>query len=274
MKFLLVCWPDEVLGSIRLQLTENGFVYFVRHLLASLLVSLSASGNFALSQQVVPQAAASDQDKPRIYVTDSNSWSVQGAAGGSNGTFAASSSGGARPQTAEIIKTFGQRCPQVITNNRVDAANYIVELDHEGGKGLLAHKDKIAVFVQKSGDSIFSKSTLSVGGSVEDACKAILSHWSAHASQLQALAAPASGSPTEASPHAILATTGINVDASVPNCDIEVDGNFVGSTPSTINLALGKHEIVVKKTGYRDWSRTMMVSGGLVRLSADMVVAK
>ena len=189
MKFLLVCWPDEVLGSIRLQLTENGFVYFVRHLLASLLVSLSASGNFALSQQVVPQAAASDQDKPRIYVTDSNSWSVQGAAGGSNGTFAASSSGGARPQTAEIIKTFGQRCPQVITNNRVDAANYIVELDHEGGKGLLAHKDKIAVFVQKSGDSIFSKSTLSVGGSVEDACKAILSHWSAHASQLQALAA-------------------------------------------------------------------------------------
>ena len=69
-----------------------------------------------------------------------------------------------------------------------------------------------------------------------------------------ALAAPASGSPTEASPHAILATTGINVDASVPNCDIEVDGNFVGSTPSTINLALGKHEIVVKKTGYKDWS--------------------
>ena len=41
----------------------------------------------------------------------------------------------------------------------------IVELDHEGGKGFLAHKDKIAVFVQKSGDSIFSKSILSVGGS-------------------------------------------------------------------------------------------------------------
>ena len=47
---------------------------------------------------------------------------------------------------------------------------HVVELDHEGGKGLLAHKDKVAVFVQTSGDSIFSKSTLSVGGSVQDAC--------------------------------------------------------------------------------------------------------
>jgi hypothetical protein len=249
----------------------------MRRLLASLLVLLSGSGNFALAQQSPSQstpAAISDQDKPRIYVTDSNSWSMHGAAGGSNGTFAASSSGGARPQTAEIIKTFGQRCPQVITNNRVDAANYVVELDHEGGKGLLAHKDKIAVFVQKSGDSIFSKSTLSVGGSVEDACKAILSHWSAHASELQAVVAQVSGSTTEASTHAVLAVAGISVDASVPNCDIEVDGNFVGSTPSTINLAPGKHEIVVKKTGYQAWSRTLMVSSGTVRLSADMVTAK
>jgi len=116
---------------------------------------------------------------------------------------------GARPQTAEIIKTFGQRCPQVITNNRVDAANFVVELDHEGGKGLLAHKDKIAVFVQKSRDSIFSKSTLSVGGSVEDACRAILSHWSAHASELQAVVAPVNVSATEASVHAVSAVAGL-----------------------------------------------------------------
>jgi hypothetical protein len=61
------------------------------------------------------------------------------------------------------------------------------------------------------------------------------------------------------------------VDASVPNCDIEVDGNFVGSTPSTLNLAPGKHEIVVKKAGYQDWTRSMLVGSGAVRLSAEMV---
>jgi hypothetical protein len=249
----------------------------MRHVaLSFLLVLTTGFGNIASAQQAPTSptpATASDQDKPRIYVTDSNSWSMQGAAGGSNGTFAASSSGGARPQTAEIIKTFGQRCPQVIANNRLDAANYVVELDHEGGKGLLAHKDKIAVFVQKTGDSIFSKSTLSVGGSVQDACAAVLAHWNSHASELRAVAAPVNENAATASAHAVVAVAGISVDASVPNCDIEVDGSFMGSTPSTLNIAPGKHEIVVKKTGYRDWSRSMMVGSGAVRLSAEMVAA-
>jgi hypothetical protein len=243
----------------------------------SFLLVLFGFGNSALTQQTPTSSSpttSSDQDKPRIYVTDSNSWSTQGSAGGTNGTFAASSSGGARPQTAEIIKTFGQRCPQVVTNNRVDAANYVVELDHEGGKGLLTHKDKIAVFVQKSGDSIFSKSTLSVGGSVQDACTAILAHWSAHSSELRAVGAPTIGSTSSPSTRSDAAVASISVDASASNCDIEVDGNFMGNTPSTINLSPGKHEIVVKKTGYQDWSRSMMVATGTVRLNAEMVIAK
>src|SRR5258708_38203078 len=222
----------------------------MHYLALSFLLVLSGFGNFASAQQTSAPAAVNDQDKPRVFVTDSNSWSTQGSDGGSNGSFGASSAGGARPQTAEIIKTFGQRCPQVIVNNRPDASNYIVELDHEGGKRLISHKDKIAVFVQKSGDSIFSKSTLSVGGSVQDACTAILSHWSAHASELKTVATPLTVGATTVSVEA--AVTGITVDASVPNCDIEVDGNFMGSTPSSINLAPGKHQIVVKKIGYQD----------------------
>jgi hypothetical protein len=70
------------------------------------------------------------------------------------------------------------------------------------------------------------------------------------------------------------AASGLTVEANVPNCDIEVDGAFVGSTPSTLNLAPGKHEIVVKKTGYKDWTRTMNVGGGAIRVSADMVGAQ
>lgn len=45
----------------------------------------------------------------------------------------------------------------------------------------------------------------------------------------------------------------------------------MGSTPSTLNLAPGKHQIVVKKTGYVNWTRTLTVGTGSVRLSADMV---
>lgn len=77
---------------------------------------------------------------------------------------------------------------------------------------------------------------------------------------------PVASAPTTAS--------GLTVEANVSNCDIEVDGSFVGNTPSTLNLAPGKHEIVVKKTGYQDWTRSLMVGSGAVRLSAEMVAVK
>lgn len=70
---------------------------------------------------------------------------------------------------------------------------------------------------------------------------------------------------------AVAANTAITIDASVANCDIEVDGSFMGNTPSTLNLAEGKHDIVVKKAGYADWTRSMTVASGSVRLSAEMV---
>ena len=52
--------------------------------------------------------------------------------------------------------------------------------------------------------------------------------------------------------------------------EIEIDGSFVGSTPSTVSVTPGQHTIVVKRKGYADWSRTMTVSGSGVRVSAEM----
>lgn len=47
-------------------------------------------------------------------------------------------------------------------------------------------------------------------------------------------------------------TSSLTVESSVPNCDIEIDGQFVGSTPSTLTLMPGQHTIVVKKAGYTE----------------------
>jgi len=84
----------------------------------------------------------------------------------------------------------------------------------------------------------------------------------------------APGAPAAGGAEVAAAVSGLTIDASVANCDIEVDGAFVGSTPSTLTLAPGKHEIVVKKSGYADWKRTMNVSGGAVHVSAEMVKAQ
>ena len=217
-------------------------------------------------------ALAPCEEKPRVFITDSQSWETHGSAGGTNGTFAAESHGGARPQTAEIIKTFGERCPQAIVNMKPDKADYVVTLDHEGGKGLLRHKNKVAVFNNKDGDSIFSHSTLSLGGSVQGACEAIVADWSKH---LPAVSTPdASNEPKTSAPPAapIVAPefATVNFSSQPDGADIELDGNFVGNTPSSIKIAAGQHTFGIKKSGYKDWQKQIQISSGEIHLSADL----
>ena len=123
---------------------------------------------------------------PRIFITDSQSWEVGGGTGGAGGTFGGSAKGGARPQTAEIVKTFTQRCPDVVPNNLREKSDYVVVLDHEGGKDFFSRRNKVAVFNRATGDSIMGGSTRSLGNSVQDACSAIRRDWAAHGASMRA----------------------------------------------------------------------------------------
>ena len=115
-------------------------------------------------------------DRARVYITDSKSWEVKAAAGGTVDGFGGAGGGGDRPQTAEIIKTFNERCPQVIINNNKDKADYIVLLDHEGGKDVVSRDNKVVVF-NRDGDAIMSKSTRLLGNAVKEACLVITQQW-------------------------------------------------------------------------------------------------
>jgi hypothetical protein len=56
-----------------------------------------------------------------------------------------------------------------------------------------------------------------------------------------------------------------------PGADIEIDGSFVGNTPSDVQVAEGDHTVTVKKTGFRNWERKLKVSAGSsVHLSAEL----
>lgn len=64
------------------------------------------------------------------------------------------------------------------------------------------------------------------------------------------------------------------VVASTPSgADIEIDGGFVGNTPSTVTVLAGSHQVVVKKAGFTDWSRTLNVTGGTINLNATLDAA-
>src|ERR1700692_2669973 len=120
---------------------------FVKRILFALL---SFSSSFWLHSAIAQETTTSvpESEHARVLITDSQSWAVAAQSGGAGGAFGGTASGGARPQTAEIIKTFGERCPQVMVNNIQMKADYVVVLDHEGGKSVFSHKNKVAVFAR------------------------------------------------------------------------------------------------------------------------------
>ncbi len=81
---------------------------------------------------------------------------------------------------------------------------------------------------------------------------------------------PTSAGVLPAATPAAPAQASLVVESTPPGADIEVDGGFVGNTPSTVNVSPGSHEISVKKKGYGDWSRKLNVTGGSVHLSAEL----
>jgi hypothetical protein len=112
------------------------------------------------------------EEKVRIFVTDSDSWTSDGGILGADGLVVGGGGGGARPQTAEIIKTFNERCPQFTVTMKSSKADYIILLDHEGGKVPFRKDNKVVVF-DAEGDAIYSGSTAILGNAVKDACNAI-----------------------------------------------------------------------------------------------------
>ena len=128
----------------------------------------------------VPAWSKGKKAKPRVFIKESQSWEVEGGGGGASvgdvGAFGGKFGGGARPQTAEIIKTFHKRCSDCIVTMKEERANYVVILEHEGGKDLLRKDNKFVVF-REDGDAIKSGSTRSLGNAVKEACRALMRDW-------------------------------------------------------------------------------------------------
>ena len=58
------------------------------------------------------------------------------------------------------------------------------------------------------------------------------------------------------------ASAKLQLESDPSGADIQVDGSFVGNTPSDVQVPEGEHIIAVKKAGFKDWERKMKVSGG------------
>lgn len=67
------------------------------------------------------------------------------------------------------------------------------------------------------------------------------------------------------------ASAKLQIESTPPGADIEVDGSFVGSTPSDVQVTEGDHTVVVRKSGFKNWERKLKASAGSsVRIGAEL----
>jgi hypothetical protein len=61
------------------------------------------------------------------------------------------------------------------------------------------------------------------------------------------------------------------ISSDPPGAEIEIDGNFVGDTPSSVGLAAGEHTLMILKNGYASWERTLRSSSGTIKIVASLI---
>ncbi len=62
----------------------------------------------------------------------------------------------------------------------------------------------------------------------------------------------------------------LQVSSTPDGADIEIDGSYVGNTPSNVGVTPGQHQISIKKTGFKPWERKITVSTGQVNVNATL----
>jgi hypothetical protein len=78
----------------------------------------------------------------------------------------------------------------------------------------------------------------------------------------------------QAQPADVGRTTELNIASEPDGAEIEVDGAFVGDTPSAVTVASGDHTVRVTKKGYQPYEKKLRTSGGSVSLRAELEVVQ
>jgi PEGA domain len=256
---------------------------------------------------------AMGQDKPRVFVQGKGSQNVTSSALGGGGrhwgSWGARSTIDSHDETMEVTRDMQEDCSDVIVTLNRSNADYTVMLNREPrqNRGLRANSQ--VQVANRLGDVLGTNATRTVGNASKDACQLILADWSRHgrttvpdspasapaaapvvpatmpapaeATKVETVPAvqpqPTTGATGSTSATPVAATSStvkLQIDSTPPGADIEVDGGFVGNTPSDVQVAEGDHTVIVKKSGFKNWERTLKSSAGnSVHLGVELAKA-
>jgi serine protease Do len=64
----------------------------------------------------------------------------------------------------------------------------------------------------------------------------------------------------------------LTITSEPSGAEIEIDGEFIGNTPTTVTAKQGRVIVKVKRTGFQPWERTLTLNAGDKRtLNVEMV---
>jgi PEGA domain len=91
-------------------------------------------------------------------------------------------------------------------------------------------------------------------------------------SKFQSTAAPSESAtstpePAQTAPNV---NAEMNITSNPPGAEVQIDGVFVGNTPSTLGVSSGDHLVTVSKKGFKAWERKVKITTGKVELAAEL----
>jgi len=76
--------------------------------------------------------------------------------------------------------------------------------------------------------------------------------------------------PQRPTPEHRASPTSVHITSSPSGAEIEIDGAFVGNTPSKVELDRGEHDVTISKSGFKKYNRKVRLSGGEITLNAEL----
>ena len=80
--------------------------------------------------------------------------------------------------------------------------------------------------------------------------------------------------PTTPTPEPAQSTSNVNAEINItsapPGAEVQIDGIFVGNTPSTLGVSSGDHVVTVTKRGFKVWERKVKITSGKIEIAADL----
>jgi len=220
---------DQQGYTVQVQTADGTIGYVIRHEVmlvpptppppaagANAAPNAPAQSDASLATGSSSQGPANDSSKPRVYVSDTQSFTASAGFSRESSIPEGKLYGGYDPELTDIYQSFASGCPAVIVTQEKFKANYAVLFDKSAGKkgitglGGLVRVNKITL-VSPSGETVFSQTSHSADIVIKQACEAIAQRTT---SANSTSASPTSASTTPASTTSASTTSASTTPAS------------------------------------------------------------